>query len=263
MNLGHALQSLLASLEGLMIMSFDNNLVGSESNANMAGAVQDALLCPYILTGTRQLLTRKQFERLCKPLHAFQHPEMDTNRRKTIPPPAVFDSITGEEKWTTKQVFEMLLPTNFNYDRTKGAAEAAKPSSIGGISGGAGGSAHTGSADTAAATTTPPIIRNGQLISGVITGEDIGLNDTSIIKRLGSMPYTMADAARFLNDLLILTKTWFMGQVSSISLVDQVRPFPLAPLVSSFFVCEFVCFFPSRYWTLESDKKSTRKWPNY
>lgn len=103
----------------------------------------------------------------------------------------------------------MLLPTDFHYDRVSGKASVAATLSAPSAAPGTGAPA-------------PPVIRQGQLISGAVTGEDVGIAEASIIKRLASTPYTQSDAARFLNDLLGLTKAYFMSEVSSMTLVDQM-----------------------------------------
>lgn len=101
MNL-HVPQTEEARTEALMLMGVSQNVCSPKDGCLVVSAIQDFLICAYMVTKKDVFMDRTQFYRLLTFIN-------DGDSAPTIPTPAVIKPV---ELWTGKQLFSMIIREN-------------------------------------------------------------------------------------------------------------------------------------------------------
>ena len=187
MNL-HVPQSEEARAEAILLMQVQDQLISPRYGGPIIGGLRDFVTGAYLLTKDDTFLQRAEFANLA----------MLGGYRGRLPEPA---SVTqGLPSYTGKQLFSLFLPEDFNYTMTskwsKGTSGREKDI----------------------------VIKNGQLIQGVIDKSAIGAEEPeSVLHRLAK-DYGNATAKRFLNAVLVIVKQYITHYGFSYGYGDLVIP---------------------------------------
>ncbi|RDX61403.1 DNA-directed RNA polymerase IV subunit 1, partial [Mucuna pruriens] len=101
---GYIPQSVSARVELNELVALDRQLINGQSGRNLLSLSQDSLTAAYLLMEDRVLLNVYQMQQL----------QMLCNKRLT--PPAIVKSPSSNSSyWSGKQLFSMLLPSDFDY----------------------------------------------------------------------------------------------------------------------------------------------------
>ncbi|MEM3547038.1 MAG: DNA-directed RNA polymerase subunit A' [Candidatus Bathyarchaeia archaeon] len=193
MNL-HIPQSEEARSEARLLMQVQDQIISPRYGAPIIGSTRDFLTAAYLLTQRDTYVNREQLYTL---LAAIDYDG-------EIPPPAKKEP---EPLWSGKQVFSLLLPKDFNYF---GKAAVCKHK-------------HT-SPDEDCPLEGVVVVRNGQLIKGVIDKNSIGAEKAETLYHRIVRDYGTAFAADFLNKLCRLLNTFITIRGFSFSLDELSLP---------------------------------------
>ncbi|MBS7610827.1 DNA-directed RNA polymerase subunit A' [Candidatus Bathyarchaeota archaeon] len=197
MNL-HIPQSEEARSEARLLMQVQDQIISPRYGAPIIGSTRDFLTAAYLLTRKDTYVDREQLYTL---LAAIGYDG-------EIPSPA---KIEPEPLWSGKQVFSLLLPKDFNYF---GRAAVCKHK-------------HT-SPDEDCPLEGVVVVKNGQLIKGVIDKNSIGAERAETLYHRIVRDYGTAFAAEFLNKLCRLLNTFisirgFSFSLDELNLPDNVK----------------------------------------
>jgi len=170
MNL-HVPQSEEAQTEARILMQVQDHILSPRFGGPIIGAIRDFITAAYLLTRKSTLLTKKE---VCKLLMAAGY-------EGEIPEPAIKKP---QELWTGKQIFSLFLPKDFSYSLKASICR---------------------NCDVCLHEKCPydayVVIKNGELICGVIDKNSIGAEKSeSILHRL-IKDYGTEAARRFLNSI--------------------------------------------------------------
>ncbi|HLA22453.1 MAG TPA: DNA-directed RNA polymerase subunit A' [Nitrosopumilaceae archaeon] len=169
MNL-HVPQSEEARAEAILLMRVQDQLISPRYGGPIIGALRDFITGAYLLTKDGTTLTKQEFANLA----------MIGGYEGSFPEP----SIKNKSGWlyTGKQLFSLFLPKDFNYVITSKWSKGTK------------------------GPTKDVVIKNGQLISGVIDKSSIGAEEPDSVLHRITKDYGNDVATKFLNSILIMLK---------------------------------------------------------
>ncbi len=169
MNL-HVPQSEEARAEAILLMRVQDQLISPRYGGPIIGALRDFVTGAYLLTKDDTVLTVQEFSNYA----------MLGGYTDSLPKPATTKN--GVPMYTGKQLFSLFLPNDFTYVLTskwsKGTTGAQKD----------------------------VVIKNGQLISGVIDKTSIGAEEPESVLHRITKDYGNAVGKNFLNSILIMVK---------------------------------------------------------
>ena len=169
MNL-HVPQSEEARAEAILLMRVQDQLISPRYGSPIIGALRDFITGAYLLTKDGTTLTPQEFANLA----------MIANYKGTFPEPAIKNKSGG--LYTGKQLFSLFMPKDFNYVITSKWSKGTK------------------------GPTKDVVIKNGQLISGVIDKAAIGAEEPDSVLHRIAKDYGNDEAKKFLNSILVMLK---------------------------------------------------------
>ena len=187
MNL-HVPQSEEARAEAILLMRVQDQLISPRYGGPIIGGLRDFITGSYLLTKDDTLLTREDFANLA----------MLGGYDGELPAPAKGGG--RRRMYTGKQLFSLFLPDDFNYVITSKWSK------------GTGGDEKD------------VVIKNGQLISGVIDKSSIGAEEPESVLHRIAKDYGNAPAKKFLNSVLIIAKQFITHYGFSYGYADLELP---------------------------------------
>ena len=191
MNL-HVPQSEEARAEAILLMRVQDQIISPRYGGPIIGALRDFITGAFLLTKDDTTLTIQEFSNFAM-LGGYDGP---------LPEP----SLKGKEGplFSGKQLFSLFLPKDFNYVMTSKWSKGTK-----GI-------------------TKDVVIKNGELISGIIDKSSIGAEEPESVLHRIVKDYGNVQAKQFLNSILIILKQFithygFSYGYSDLELSDKVR----------------------------------------
>ena len=170
MNL-HVPQSEEARAEAILLMRVQDQLISPRYGGPIIGALRDFVTGAYLLTKDGTTLTPQEFSNLA----------MLGGYTDALPEPAAKSS-RGIPVYTGKQLFSLFLPKDFNYVITSKWSKGTNGQQ------------------------NDVVIKNGQLISGVIDKTSIGAEEPESVLHRIAKDYGNAVGKKFLNSILIMVK---------------------------------------------------------
>ena len=202
MNL-HVPQSEEARSEAILLMRVQDQLISPRYGGPIIGGLRDFITGAYLLTKDGTTLSREDFSNLA----------MLGGYEGSLPEPAS----KGKDGplYTGKQLFSLFLPNDFNYVMTSKWSKGTK------------------------GTPKDVVIKNGQLISGVIDKSSIGAEEPESVLHRIAKDYGNAQAKKFLNSVLIIVKQYithygFSYGYADLELSEKVRQQILDDINSSY-----------------------------
>ena len=191
MNL-HVPQSEEARAEAILLMRVQDQIISPRYGGPIIGALRDFITGAFLLTKDDTTLTIQEFSNYAM-LGGYDGP---------LPKP----SLKGKEGplFSGKQLFSLFLPKDFNYVMTSKWSKGTK------------------------GVTKDVVIKNGELISGIIDKSSIGAEEPESVLHRIVKDYGNAQAKQFLNSILIIIKQFithygFSYGYSDLELSDKVR----------------------------------------
>ncbi|MDH3501647.1 MAG: DNA-directed RNA polymerase subunit A' [Nitrosopumilus sp.] len=169
MNL-HVPQSEEARAEAILLMRVQDQLISPRYGGPIIGALRDFVTGAYLLTKDDTTLTVQEFSNLA----------MLGGYVGKLPKPAT--KTKDGPAYTGKQLFSLFLPKDFNYVITSKWSKGTK------------------------GTPKDVVIKNGELISGVIDKASIGAEEPESVLHRIAKDYGNAIGKNFLNSILIMVK---------------------------------------------------------
>lgn len=169
MNL-HVPQSEEARAEAILLMRVQDQLISPRYGGPIIGALRDFVTGAYLLTKDSTTLTPQEFTNLA----------MLGNYSGSLPEPNT--TTAAGPAYTGKQLFSLFLPKDFNYVITSKWSKGIK------------------------GPKNDVVIKNGQLISGVIDKTSIGAEEPESVLHRIAKDYGNAVGKKFLNSILIMVK---------------------------------------------------------
>ncbi|MCL5067989.1 MAG: DNA-directed RNA polymerase subunit A' [Thaumarchaeota archaeon] len=192
MNL-HVPQSEEARSEALTLMRVQDQILSPRYGGPIIGGIRDFLTAAYLLTKEGTYLTKEEFTNLAmagglSPDRELPKPE------KTDPQPL----------YSGRQLFSLFLPSDFNYVLVSKWEKSSR---------GAG---------------KDVVIKNGELLSGVIDRAAIGAEESDSILHRIAKDYGTDEARNFLNSVLrllkaFITRSGFSYGFDELELPEEVR----------------------------------------
>ena len=172
MNL-HVPQSEESRSEALMLMKVQDQILSPRYGGPIIGGIRDFITGAFMLTRDETLLTPGEFSNLA----------LVGGYEGDLPEPAVSGS---HPAYTGRQLFSLFIPKGMNCVLTSKWAKSSK--------------AAGGSGDV--------VIKDGQLISGVVDKAVIGAEEPDSLLHRIAKDYGNEDARNFLNSILKVLKTY-------------------------------------------------------
>ena len=169
MNL-HVPQSEEARAEAILLMRVQDQLISPRYGGPIIGALRDFITGAYLLTKDGTTLTPEYFANLA----------MIGGYDGTFPEPAIKNK--SGQFYTGKQLFSLFMPKDFNYVIKSKWSKGTK------------------------GPTKDVVIKNGQLISGVIDKASIGAEEPDSVLHRITKDYGYDEAKKFLNSILVMLK---------------------------------------------------------
>ena len=191
MNL-HVPQSEEARAEAILLMRVQDQLISPRYGGPIIGALRDFITGAYLLTKDDTKLTVQEFSNLA----------MLGDYQGSLPKPVIKNKDTT--MYSGKQLFSLFLPNDFNYIMTSKWSKGTK------------------------GKTNDVVIKNGELISGVIDKSSIGAEEPESVLHRIAKDYGNIQAKKFLNSILIILKEYithygFSYGYSDLELSDKTR----------------------------------------
>jgi len=180
MNL-HVPQSEEARAEAILLMRVQDQLISPRYGGPIIGALRDFITGAYLLTKDDTTLTAQEFGNLA----------MLAGYTGSFPEPAVKGKL-----FSGKQLFSLFLPKDFNYVITSKWSKGTK------------------------GPLKDVVIKNGQLVSGVIDKASIGAEEPDSVLHRITKDYGYEEAKNFLNSILIMLKQFITGYGFSYGYAD-------------------------------------------
>jgi len=171
MNL-HVPQSEEARAEAILLMRVQDQLISPRYGGPIIGALRDFVTGAYLLTKDDTILTPQEF---------YNYAMLGGYTDK-LPKPATKNK--DGPAYTGKQLFSLFLPKDFNYVITSKWSKGTK------------------------GPQKDVVIKNGELISGVIDKSSIGAEEPESVLHRIAKDYGNAKAKNFLNSILIMVKQY-------------------------------------------------------
>ena len=191
MNL-HVPQSEEARAEAALLMRVQDQLISPRYGGPIIGGIRDFITGAYILTSKETFLSREEFANMA----------LSGGYGGVLPQ---VDSKDGDyQAYTGKQLFSLFFPNDFNFVITSKWNKASKGEG------------------------KDVIIRNGQLLGGVIDKASIGAEEPDSVLHRIAKDYGNDTARKFLDSILIILKTYltqrgFSYGYSDLWLNDETR----------------------------------------
>jgi DNA-directed RNA polymerase subunit A' len=191
MNL-HVPQSEEARAEAALLMKVQDQLISPRYGGPIIGGIRDFITGAFILTRDDTTLTREEFANLA----------LIGGYSGILPDPKI--SKDGKKVYSGKQLFSLFLPKDFNFIITSKWNKSAKREG------------------------KDVVIKNGELISGVIDKASIGAEEPDSVLHRITKDYGNDTARRFLDSILVMLKTYithrgFSYGYSDLWLSDETR----------------------------------------
>jgi len=191
MNL-HVPQSEEARAEAILLMRVQEQLISPRFGGPIIGGLRDFITGAYLLTKDGTTLTRQEFANLA----------MLGGYDGKLPEPKINNK--NNSLYTGKQLFSIFLPSDFNLVLTSKWAKGT----------------NSGEKDI--------VIKNGELVSGVIDKSSIGAEEPESVLHRIAKDYGNEKAKKFLNSVLIIIKQFitdygFSYGYSDLELSDKDR----------------------------------------
>ncbi len=172
MNL-HVPQSEEARAEATLLMRVQDQLISPRYGGPIIGGIRDFITGAFMLTKDGTTLTKQEFANLA----------MIGGYRGQLPEPSVTIK-DGQKLYSGRQLFSLFLPKDFNFIITSKWNKAAKGEG------------------------KDVVIKNGQLISGVIDKASIGAEEPDSVLHRIAKDYGTDAARKFLDSILTMLKTY-------------------------------------------------------
>lgn len=201
MNL-HVPQSEEARAEAILLMRVQEQLISPRYGGPIIGALRDFVTGAYLMTKDDTLLSVSEFSNLA----------MLGGYEGKLPKPAASMPVEGGSRggsggkkgeqpaYTGKQLFSLFLPADFNYVMTSKWSKGTKGKQ------------------------NDVVIKNGQLISGVIDKTSIGAEEPESVLHRIAKDYGNDVGKKFLNSILIMVKQFITHYGFSYGLGDLEVP---------------------------------------
>jgi DNA-directed RNA polymerase subunit A' len=191
MNL-HVPQSEEARSEAILLMRVQDQLISPRYGGPIIGGLRDFITGSYLLTKDGTTLSSQEFSNLA----------MLGGYEGNLPTPDSKDK--NGPLYTGKQLFSLFLPEDFNYVITSKWSKGTN------------------------GTPKDVVIKNGQLISGVIDKSSIGAEEAESVLHRIAKDYGNTQAKKFLNSVLIIVKQYithygFSYGYSDLELSEKVK----------------------------------------
>lgn len=193
MNL-HVLQSDEARAEARILMQVQENILSPRYGGPIIGAIHDHITGAYFLTHNNPRFDKFQAMNILFKLGDIE-----------VPKPFV-DETTGEEYWTGKQLFSIVLPDDFRTTFKSNICQNCKPCQ-----------------KENCPYDAYVKIRNGQLLCGTIDVRGIGNSKGKILDRI-ARDYGSDRAAQFINQVTRLSLGALMNHGFSTGIGDEDIP---------------------------------------
>jgi DNA-directed RNA polymerase subunit A' len=171
MNL-HVPQSEEARSEAALLMSVQDQLISPRYGGPIIGGIRDFITGAYILTSDASFLSQEEFFNLA----------LLGGYAGVLPEPK--GEKDGNKLYTGKQLFSLFLPKDFNFIITSKWNKSIKGEG------------------------KDVVIKNGELISGVIDKASIGAEEPDSVLHRIAKDYGNDVAQQFLNSILVMLKTF-------------------------------------------------------
>ncbi len=171
MNL-HVPQSEEARSEAALLMSVQDQLISPRYGGPIIGGIRDFITGAYILTSDESFLSKEEFFNLA----------LLGGYAGVLPEPK--GEKDGTKLYTGKQLFSLFLPKDFNFIITSKWNKSIKGEG------------------------KDVVIKNGELISGVIDKASIGAEEPDSVLHRIAKDYGNDVAQQFLNSILVMLKTF-------------------------------------------------------
>jgi len=176
MNL-HVPQGEEARSEALMLMRVQDQIISPRYGGPIIGAIRDYLTAAFLLTKPGIYLTKEEFSNLAY-MGGYRGPLPEPEIKEPIP------------LYSGKQLFSLFLPKGFNYVLTSKWAKSKYKKAV----------------------QNDVIVKDGQLISGVIDKGSIGAEEPDTILHRITKDYGTEVARNFLNSFLSVLKIYITRQ---------------------------------------------------
>ncbi len=190
MNL-HVPQAITAKADAEQLMMVPRNIVTPQSNRNVMGINQDALLGCYFMTKRDVFIDKVMAMTMMMWVASW-----DGN----LPPPAV---MKPKELWTGKQLLSIILP-KINYEGNNKHAKDDKPEDK-----------ELNHCDNAV------LILDGDLVHGCIEKSIIGTSGGSVVHRTW-LQIGWEETVRFMNEIQTLVNCWMAQHSYTVSVSDTI-----------------------------------------
>jgi DNA-directed RNA polymerase subunit A' len=187
MNL-HVPQSEEARAEAILLMRVQDQLISPRYGGPIIGALRDFVTGAYLLTKDDTTLTPQEF---------YNYAMLGGYTDK-LPKPAT--KTKDGPAYTGKQLFSLFLPKDFNYVITSKWSKGTKGAQ------------------------KDVVIKNGELISGVIDKSSIGAEEPESVLHRIAKDYGNTKAKNFLNSILIMVKQYITHYGFSYGYADLEVP---------------------------------------
>ena len=171
MNL-HVPQSEEARSEAALLMAVQDQLISPRYGGPIIGGIRDFITGAYILTSDGSYLSKEEFFNLA----------LLGGYAGTLPEPK--GEKDGKKLYTGRQLFSLFLPKDFNFIITSKWNKSIKGEG------------------------KDVVIKNGELISGVIDKASIGAEEPDSVLHRIAKDYGNDVAQQFLNSILVMLKTF-------------------------------------------------------
>jgi DNA-directed RNA polymerase subunit A' len=177
MNL-HIPQSEEASTEALLLMQVQDQILSPRFGGPIIGAIRDFITSAYLFTRKSNYLTKEEVNRLL----------MATGYNGPLPEPKIKEP---QPLWTGKQIFSLFLPKSLNYVLKANICQGC-----------------TKCEEEQCKHDAYVVVKNGELISGVIDRRSIGAEQSESLLHRIIKDYGTQAGREFLNKVTRLLKTF-------------------------------------------------------
>ncbi len=175
MNL-HVPQSEEARTEALLLMQVQDQILSPRFGGPIIGAIRDFITAAYLFTRKSNYLTRNEVDRLL----------LTTKYEGPLPEPKIEEP---QPLWTGKQIFSLFIPKTMNYVLKASICQGC-----------------TKCEDEACPFDAYVIVKNGELISGVIDRRSIGAEQSESLLHRIIKDYGTQAGREFLNKITRMMK---------------------------------------------------------
>jgi len=177
MNL-HIPQSEEARTEALLLMQVQDQILSPRFGGPIIGAIRDFITSAYLFTKYTTYLTRSQVNKLL----------LASKYDGDVPPPKIKEP---EPLWTGKQIFSLFLPKDMNYVLKANICQGC-----------------TKCLEEECKHDAYVVVRNGELVSGVIDRKSIGAEQSESLLHRIIKDYGTQAGREFLNKITRMLKTY-------------------------------------------------------